>query len=224
MPSSYYDQSAVASGVAQGGHRDMIGGLWDELGKLQLAFLIDQGLMPEHTLVDIGCGSLRLGVHAVRYLNKGNYWGTDLNKTLMDAGYEREIILEGLSEKLPRDHLIEDSEFNFIGMPRLADFSIAQSVFTHLPLNHLRLCLINFAEFVDYNHKFFCTFFLVDKRDVALANHQIPGGIVTHPHKDPYHYCFEDIIYISDQPGWSPKLIGDWGHPRNQKMVLFQRS
>ncbi len=43
------------------GHRNAIGGYWDEMGKLQYNFLLEQGLKPRQILMDIGCGSLRGG-------------------------------------------------------------------------------------------------------------------------------------------------------------------
>ncbi len=32
-----------------------IGGRWEEIGRLQFDFLVAEGLMPAHTLLDIGC-------------------------------------------------------------------------------------------------------------------------------------------------------------------------
>jgi hypothetical protein len=128
----------LAKRVPNGEHRALIGGMWDEIGALQLDFLRARGLRPDSRLPDIGCGSLRLGVRATDYLETGNYWGTDINESLLTAGYEREIVPSGLAHKLPRDHLIVDGDFTFAHLPRDFDFVIAQSVFTHLPLNHLR--------------------------------------------------------------------------------------
>ena len=43
------------------GHRNTIGGNWNEMGKLQNNLLLEQGLKPHQILMDIGCGSLRGG-------------------------------------------------------------------------------------------------------------------------------------------------------------------
>ena len=67
-------------------HREYIGDKWDEIGKLQFDFLIKKGLKPHHKLIDIGCGSLRGGVHFINYLNKKNYFGTDINYDLIKIG------------------------------------------------------------------------------------------------------------------------------------------
>ena len=160
-PSSYYEIDAIAAAVERGGHRQIVGDLWDELGALQIEFLVSNGLAPHHTLLDIGCGSLRLGVRAISHLNVGCYWGTDINESLMSAGYEREVSPAGLGEKLPRTNLVQDADFTFKGIPHHIDFAVAQSVFTHLPLNHMRLCLANLSAHLAGPCEFFFTVFML---------------------------------------------------------------
>jgi cyclopropane fatty-acyl-phospholipid synthase-like methyltransferase len=221
--SGYFDCDAIAKQVEAGKHRELVGGLWDEMGTLQLDFLRARGLRPESTLLDIGCGSLRLGVRAVDFLREGNYWGTDLNESLLDAGYSREIVQNGLASKLSREHLVVDSEFGFAGVPREFEFAIAQSVFTHLPLNHLRLCLINLAAHVESACKLFLTVFVAPDEALAQPCRQQPGEVMTYPHKDPYHCAVSDLNYLASRTPWRMEFVGDWRHPRNQKMVTFEK-
>lgn len=220
MISNYYDKAGVAAAVARGEHRDVIGSMWDEIGGLQMAFLQANGLAPQHSLLDIGCGSLRLGIHAVAFLDAGNYWGTDLNSALLDAGYEKEIGPAGLSHKLPRGHLLTDDDFSFPEVPADMDFAIATSVFTHLPLNHMRLCLTNLAHRVTSPCTFFFTIFMPPNGGVVTESHrQRPGGKLTHPHRDPYHYSLADVVYAAAETPWSIEFVGVWNHPRNQMMI-----
>lgn len=221
--SSYYDQCEIAQHVSQGEHRELIGGLWDEIGSLQIEFLRANGLCPEHRLLDIGCGSLRLGVRAVDYLNADNYWGTDINESLLASGYEREIVPAGLAHKLPRDHLVVDGEFAFNNIPRSFDFAIAQSLFTHLPLNHMRLCLANLATQVVGPCTFFLTVFIATDELVSRPMTHHPGGAFTFPHRDPYHCTEADLYHLARGLPWSVDFLGDWNHPRNQKMVVFRK-
>lgn len=218
--SNYYDQAAMAAAVERGEHREVIGGMWDEIGGLQFDFLKVNGLTPASTLLDIGCGSLRLGLRAVEYLDPGKYWGTDLNSILLDAGYENEIVPAGLANKLPRSHLIADAEFSFQGVPEEIDFAIATSVFTHLPLNHMRLCLANLAQHVTSPCIFFFTIFAPPVGAPVTQSHRQPkGGKITHPHRDPYHYTVADLHHAAADTAWSIEFLGDWDHPRNQMMV-----
>ena len=218
--SNYYDKDAIASAVDRGAHRDVIGGLWDEIGELQLTFLKSRGLKPEHVLLDIGCGSLRLGVRAVEYLDVGNYWGTDLNGTLLDAGYEREIEPAGLAGKLPRPHLVVDERFDFPGIARNIDFAMATSVFTHLPLEYMHLCLENLARHVSRECTFFFSVFSPPEGQSAQGMCRQPlSGKKTYPDRDPFHFTPEQIDSAAAGTPWQLDYIGDWGHPRNQKIV-----
>lgn len=217
MHSHYYNIEKTEKAVASGNHRGVIGGAWDVIGPLQIDFLKSQGLQPQHRLLDIGCGSLRLGHHAVRYLDAGNYFGTDLNPSLLEAGYQHEIVAVDLKDKLPRSNLVTDEAFEFPTLPRQFDFAIAQSLFTHLPLNYIRLCLGNLARHLDGPCSFFFTVFLADTDPSLPIKH--PAGVTTHPQKDPYHYTPEDMSHIGRDTPWTINVIGEWGHPRDQKMV-----
>ena len=216
--SDYYDKDAMAAAVDRGDHRTIVGGLWDEIGDLQLRFLKAHGLTTDSKLLDIGCGSLRLGIRAVDYLARGNYWGTDLNPALLTAGYEREIVPAGLSWKLPRSNLIVDENFRFEGVPSRIEFAIATSVFTHLPLNHMRFCLSQLAKHVAGPCDFFFTIF-TPLGEVTESHRQAKGDIVTHSHRDPYHYTISDVRYAAADTPWAIDFIGEWDHPRNQMMV-----
>ena len=89
------------SGIRQIGHREYIGGRWDEIGALQFDFLVAHGLRPEHVLLDIACGSFRLGVRAVPYLDAGNYHGIEKERRLIEIGAEQELGAALVAEKRP---------------------------------------------------------------------------------------------------------------------------
>ena len=88
--SPYLAPNFYAEALRKGRHRDIVGGRWDETGRIQLKILEEHGLQPHHHLLDIGCGSLRLGCKAVPYLDPGHYWGTDLS-ALMQRGRQTEL-------------------------------------------------------------------------------------------------------------------------------------
>jgi len=221
--SPYYSRQHVEDQVRRGFHREIIGAMWDEIGDLQFELLKANGMQPHHTLLDLGCGSLRLGVKAVGYLDAGNYWGTDLNQELLDAGYDKELAPLGLTERLPRSNLVRDTDFEFAGIPKQIDFVMANSVFTHLPLNHLRLCLARLDAHLTGPCTFFFTLFCpTGGKPVAEASVQ-KDGIVTFPHKDPYHHMPEDAAYLAKRTDWKIDFIGDWQHPRNQQLVRATR-
>jgi SAM-dependent methyltransferase len=222
--SPYYDKANIEAVVDAGGHRAAIGGLWEEIGQLQLEFLQSNGLRPEHKLLDIGCGSLRGGVKFVRYLDPGNYFGTDINQALLTAGYDIEIANEGLTHKLPRSNLVQGSEFDFSWSQGLFNFVLAQSVFTHLPLNFVRVCLERLHNVVAPGALFFATFFEIPESHPSFESYSHRGGVTTYGAKDPYHYRFSDMQYCCRHLPWSAVHVGGWNHPKSQHMIKFVRT
>jgi ubiquinone/menaquinone biosynthesis C-methylase UbiE len=204
--------------INAGKHRDMVGGMWDEIGRLQFEFLRGRGLKPSHRLLDIGCGSLRGGIHSIDYLETGNYYGLDINPSLIEAG-RHELRLAGLSHKKP--HLAVSDRFELGQFQQKFDYLLAHSVFTHVFTNHIIRCLAEAREVLVPNGQFFATFFLAP-RSVHLApiDHQ-PGGVQTHYDRNPFHYSADEIRAMADLATLSAEIIGDWNHPRGQQMVLF---
>lgn len=200
-----------------------VGELWEEMGRLQFDFIKKQGLKPESRFLDIGCGSLRGGVHFIRYLNSGNYFGIDRSRYLLDAAREIEIPRYNLSDKTI--HLLERDDFDFSVFGVKFDFAIAQSVFSHLTWNSILRCLINVERVLEKNGKFYATFFEDENGKYRISNmtHD-PGGVITYPDKDPFHYEFEVFVDIAKRISLQVKYIGDWEHPRNQKMMVFKKS
>ena len=220
--SSYYDAAAIAQHVASGRHRDSVGGMWDEIGRLQFNFLASQGLLPRHKLVDVGCGCLRGGIHFVEYLEPGNYYGIDMNQSLLDAGYDVELAALGLQAKLPKENLVCTGAFEFATLGTDFDFAVAQSLFTHLPSNHIRLSLTRLAPKMVPSGRLYATFFIVPDDHPYGDPYAHAEGVVTNDHCDPYHYRYADIVEMCEALPWRPILIGEWGHPRGQQMVAFE--
>ena len=129
-PQNPYDVDGFhAEAIAAGRHRDVVGGRWEETGRVQMALLRDAGLLPHHHLLDIGAGSLRLGCKAVSYLEPGHYWATDASRALMLAGHAAEL---NEPARLNPDHLIEDARFDYPAVPGCITHAIAFAVWDYL--------------------------------------------------------------------------------------------
>jgi ubiquinone/menaquinone biosynthesis C-methylase UbiE len=213
-----YDQQLTREQIDAGKHRDMVGGMWEEIGRLQFEFLRARGLKPGHRLLDVGCGSLRGGIHAIKYLEIGNYYGLDINPSLIEAG-RHELKLAGLSHKNP--HLASSDRFELGLFQERFDYALALSVFTHLFANHIIRCLAEVREVMAPEGRFFATFFLAP-HSVHLAPivHQ-PGGVKTEYDSDPFHYSADEIRGMAKLANLSVEIIGDWNHPRAQQMLMF---
>ena len=94
-----YGRQLTDEEIAKGVHRKFVGGMWERIGRHQFDFLRDRGLRPEHRLLDVGCGALRGGVHFIRYLNVGGYYGIDINASLLAAGRDVELPAAGLVDR-----------------------------------------------------------------------------------------------------------------------------
>lgn len=216
--SPYHAPNFYADALSKGRHRDIVGGRWDETGRVQMALLRQHGLLPHHHLLDIGCGSLRLGCKAVDYLNPGHYWGTDLSGDLMRKGHATELADPA---RLSPDQLIEDANFGFPGVPDSITHAISFAVFTHLPAAHLHhaLCQIH-ARFPALQCLLF-TVFLVPEAAKDQPFRQ-PDGVVTHRTRAPYHMMAAEVLSLCQNAGFHATFHDD-KLPRGQVLCTATR-
>ena len=213
--SPYHAANFYADALSHGRHRDIVGGRWDETGRVQMAVLRDHGLQPHHHLLDIGAGSLRLGCKAVPYLNPGHYWATDMSGDLMRRGHETEL---ADPQRLPPDQLIEDADFSFAGVPEIITHAIAFAVFTHLPAAHLHRALIQTRAKFPALQTLLFTAFLAPDAATSLHAFRQPDGVVTHKARAPYHLLGADVAASAANAGFAI-TVRDTRLPRGQ--VLF---
>ena len=195
------------------GHRRFTGGkddLWELIGDLQFNFLVDRGLAPSDTLVDIGCGALRGGTKFIRYLDPGRYLGIDKHIELIVYGVATELGIADYRKKQPI-FVVSDC-FEFHKFRRQPNFAIAQSLFTHLCEKDLLLCLERLRLVAARGCRFFATFFEVDE---PFANQDL-----SHSHAY-FAYTRSQIEMFGKSTGWAPNYIGAWNHPRGQHMIEY---
>jgi hypothetical protein len=199
------------NGILKLGHREYVGGLWEEIGKLQFEFLISEGLKPYHYFLDIGCGSLRGGVHFIPYLEIGHYLGIEKEKLLIRAGINKEL---GKSlYKLKKPHLIISKNFEFGKFGIAPDYALAQSLFTHLPALLIHTCFGKLRRCMKEHGRFYATFFEVERE---ISNPQEP-----HDHGY-FAYTRRQIEQFGLENGWKTEYIGKWKHPRDQVIVRYR--
>ena len=201
----------------QNGHHAAVGGFWDEIGQLQFNFMVDRGLQPHHRLLDFGCGSFRGGIHFIEHLESGNYCGVDKERNLLETGIEKELTPRRLLEKQPQIHVIDDCDLSAL-QPGQFDFALAQSVFTHLQPEQIQLCLTNIMRTLGPHGVFYATYF------ESLDGRLHPGPI--HPFRrdetKSSYYPFDLFASLAEAAGLEVENIGEWNHPRGQKMLAFR--
>jgi SAM-dependent methyltransferase len=212
-----FDEKQIAAGV----HRQFVGGVWDTHGQHQFEFMKSVGLRPEHKLLDIGCGCFRAGRYFIDYLDPGNYFGIDANHSLLQTGYDIELS-DAQRARLPISNLRANDRFA-VDFGTQVDFALAQSVFTHVSLNHIRLCLYRASKVVKPGGSFYATFF---ERGPKTPVDQIIAADKPKPfytEKNVFWYYRNDLSWAAKIGPWRVEYIGDWGHPVHQKMMRFVR-
>jgi len=141
------------------------------------------GLMPEHSVLDIGCGLGRMALPLTRYLEArglegGRYLGFDIGaeavawcrKTITPAYPNFTFVhLDGANDVYNPRGRIEPSRLTFPCQNGTIDFTILTSVFTHLRLEAAAHYLRELARVLAPGGRVFATFFLMgDIRREAL--------------------------------------------------------
>lgn len=194
------------------GHREFVGGAWNDLAELQFKFVVDHGLKPKHVFLDIACGALRGGRLFIPYLDVGNYLGIDKHGELIQAGITTEINEDVLKIKLP-EFVVSDC-FEFGRLSKRPDFCLAQSLFSHLNKSDIRLCLARLADHSEPGCRFFATFF--------ETPFPIPQFARSHSNRR-FSYTRNEMESFGAQSGWKPHYIGNWNHP-TQMMIEYERA
>ena len=172
--------------------------------------MIDQGLKPNDVFFDIACGSLRGGARFIDFLDPGRYFGVDKYVELIIYGVACELGIARYSERKPRFLVSDIFEFGKLGVQ--PTFAIAQSLFTHLIDREILCCLSNLREVAASGCRFFATFHEVGS--------EFPNASASHS-CDYFAYTRSQMENFGISTGWEPRYVGEWSHPRNQKMIEF---
>lgn len=194
---------------------------WERWGKAQFDFLVEVGLRPHHYLLDVGCGPLRAGVHLIDYLEPGHYFGVDRRGDKLEAAARSELPRYGLVDKHPV--LGEMADFGFERLGQKFDYALAQSVFTHLPLNSIIRCLMNIDRVLVTGGRFYATIFVNEQGKWNLEPIRQGPRALSHFDTNPFHYDFATFEWICEGTGLTPEYWGDWQTPTNQKIIVFTK-
>jgi ubiquinone/menaquinone biosynthesis C-methylase UbiE len=128
-PRNLYEQLYQVHSLASSDAEAVGRGSWDTIGLLELALLHQAGLQPSHTLVDFGCGTGRLAVHAIPALPEGHYIGIDVSQEMLKR---LDVRVGALRRHTCRVSLMHQPHDSFPIADRTVDMVCAFSVFTHM--------------------------------------------------------------------------------------------
>jgi hypothetical protein len=108
---------------------------FEEVGRKTLAFAIEEGLRPDHQVLDIGAGAMRVGWWFVQYIKPSNYHAIEPNREMIDNA----------ARLIGADiNIYYNSDFEFPGVK--FDFVIARSIWTHASKTMISKMLSEFVE------------------------------------------------------------------------------
>ena len=181
---------------------------YDLIAAMTFNLLTTLGLRQHHSLLDVGCGSLRIGRLLIPYLNRGKYFGIEPNEWLVREGIKRELGETLLEIKSPT-FFFSDSPDMIAQANTSFDFVLAQSIFSHCGLDLVKNWLSAISHSLAQNGALIATF-LIGEEDSSKT-----GWI--------YPDCVNYRRATLERAASDVKLrfeILDWKHPR-QTWALF---
>lgn len=175
---------------------------------MQFNLLTALGLREEHSLLDIGCGSLRAGRLFIVYLRPERYFGLEPEAWLVEEGLKQELGREILAVKRPT--FSHDRNFTLSTFGRQFDFLLAQSVFSHSAPQQIRHVFAEARSVMAPRAVFIATFF--------RGSESYIGQEWVYP--DIVRYTAGDIEAFAREQGLACQRI-DWTHPTGQTWIAI---
>ncbi|XP_031496788.1 uncharacterized protein LOC116261962 [Nymphaea colorata] len=135
-------------------------------------------LLPDFQVLEIGCGTLRVGLHFIRYLDAAHFHCLERDELSLMAAFRYELPSQGLLHKRPLIVKGDDMDFTKFGDDVAYDLMYASAVFLHIPDALVWVGLERLASrlkpskgrlFVSHNIKF-CTRLHGDECSKRLSN------------------------------------------------------
>ena len=181
---------------------------YDLIAAMTFNLLTTLGLRQHHSLLDVGCGSLRIGRLLIPYLNKDKYVGIEPNEWLVREGTKREIGEALLEIKRPTFFFSDSPET--IAQAKISfDFVLAQSIFSHCGLDLIKGWLSAISRVLADDGALVATF-LPGEEDSPTKGWVYPECV---------NYKPATLRDAAAEAGLRFELL-DWRHPR-QTWALF---
>lgn len=181
---------------------------YDFIAAMSFNLLTCLGLRQHHRVLDVGCGSLRVGRLLIPYLNKGNYIGYEPNQWLVEAGIDNEVGGDQINIKKPQffgSDGLGDVQANSV------DYILVHSIFSHCGADLLEDWLENIFRIVK-DDGFFLATYVRGLEDTIKEGWVYPGCV---------EYTEKTIKDIALNVGFNSQSLY-WYHPR-QEWLCFHK-
>jgi len=186
--------------------------IWKMQRDFQIQFLKTMNLLPDHYLLDIGCGTLRGGIPLIAYLKDGHYFGVEARAEVLDEG-RKELREADLGEKNPT--LLHSPDISQLTINQKFDYIWAFSVLIHMNDEILNQALNFVSNHLSEEGEFYANVDIGEKKERSWL--EFPA--VTRPLEFYRHACAKNSLAVSDLGS-----LKDHGHPLpNQATLESQR-
>lgn len=182
---------------------------YDLISAMTFNLLTCAGLRQQHRVLDIGCGSLRIGRLLIPYLNPGNYIGVEPAQWLVNDGIQNEVGNDLVRIKKPTFSF--KSSLEEFKTPLNIDYAVAQSVFSHCSKDLIKDWLHQVFSHLKNEGALFATF-VPGVEDFQGRGWQYPDCV---------RYLPATIASLACDCGFNFRII-DWKHPR-QIWAVFSK-
>lgn len=183
---------------------------YDLISAMVFNLLTCAGLRQHHRVLDIGCGSLRVGRLLMPYLNSGNYFGVEPNQWLVRDGILNEVGQDQIRIKNPT-FSFNTSLSEFPDALQI-DFAVAQSIFSHCSTTLVSNWLTDVSRHLKDDGALFATFLVADEDYNGEEGWIYPGCVRFRP---------DTMASLAQEAGLRFEVL-DWRHPR-QTWAVFSK-
>jgi SAM-dependent methyltransferase len=181
---------------------------YDLIAAMTFNLLTTLGLRQHHSLLDVGCGSLRVGRLLIPYLNQGKYFGVEPQEWLVEEGIKRELGEALVQIKRPT-FFFSDSPQTIADAKVSFDFAVAQSIFSHCGLDLITGWLSAISRALAQDGALLATF-LPGEEDSPRTGWVYPECVSYQP---------ATLRRAAAEAGLRFEIL-DWKHPRQRWMLL----
>lgn len=185
-------------------------GSYDLVSAMQFNLMTLLGLREHHTLLDLGCGSLRGGKLFIPFLLPRHYFGIEPEQWLIEEGIRKELGQDLIRIKRPT--FSNDRNFTLSVFNEKFDFILAQSIFSHASETQIRRCLSE-ASKVMKTTSIFAASFLRGEKNYSGNKWVYPWSVT---------YTLDRMVQLSKEHGLVCKSL-DWPHPNLLSWLLIVR-
>ena len=183
------------------------------------------GDLTEKVFIDIGAGDIVLGEHLQEIGRPKTFYAQDLSRPSLDSGLRR---ISGSSKDSPPFVTMSSENFDFSLIPDCTiDCAFSNSLFSHLSINSIVLCLRNLAPKMKANGKYLSSMIILPENQETGPfdwSHLGTQGsqVISHFNKDPFHYTQKSLERLTEfDTGFVVAEVHDYGHPF-QSLVEFR--